>query len=171
MALVGAFLASACGYALVGRGNNLPDHIKVIGVPQFENQSGVVELDQKLTEAVRAEFQGRGRYRTDPDTSRADAVLSGTITSVRPDAVQFNTARQVSRVAITVVASVEFRDVGDNNKVLWANPSMLVREEYDLRSTVEVIDPAAFFRQDADALDRLAKAFARALVAQVLEGM
>lgn len=161
---------SACGYALVGRGDHLPDYVKVIGVPLLVNQSSVPDLDQVLTEAVRREFGSRGRYRTVPDSTGADAVLTGAITVVRSDPVDFTATRQVSRMAITVTANLEFKDVRNSNKVLWANPAHSARDEYEVSATLPT-DPSTFFRQDQNALDRLAKNFARTLVASILEGM
>jgi hypothetical protein len=161
---------AACGYALVGRGNNLPDYVKVIGVPLLVNQSSVPDMDQVLTEAVRREFSSRGRYRTVPDTANADAVLTGAITVVRSDAIDFTANRQVARIAITVAANLEFKDVRNSNKILWANPAHSARDDYDVSPTLPV-DPSTFFRNDQNALDRLAKTFARNLVASILEGM
>lgn len=160
----------ACGYALVGRGNNLPDYVKVIGVPLIINQSSVPDIDQVLTEAVRREFGSRGRYRTIPDTTNADAVLTGAITFVRADAIEFTAQRQVSRIAITVGANLEFKDLRNSNKVLWANPAHSARDDYEVSPTLPT-DPSTFFRNDQNALDRLAKTFARNLVASILEGM
>jgi hypothetical protein len=65
-----------------------------------------------------------------------------------------------------LTAKIEFRDLKDN-KVLWNNPAMQFREEYELSGTVS--DPNAFFGQDVNALDRLAAEFARTLVSAILE--
>ena len=53
------------------------------------------------------------------------------------------------------------------NKVLWSNPALQFREEYEVSGTVS--DPNAFFGQDVNALDRLAGEFARTLVSAILE--
>ena len=51
---------SSCGYSLAGRGSFLPDYINTIGVPTFANQTSVFDVEQLLTQRVRAEFIGRG---------------------------------------------------------------------------------------------------------------
>jgi hypothetical protein len=51
--LAAAVLCVSCGYALAGRGNALPEKIKVIGVPDFTNRSTVANVDRVLAEAVR----------------------------------------------------------------------------------------------------------------------
>src|SRR5688572_17568277 len=74
--------ASGCGYALAGRGNALPDTIRVIGVPDFQNRSQYPDIDRYLTESVREEFQARGRYRILPQGDGVDGVFVGTLVSV-----------------------------------------------------------------------------------------
>lgn len=160
-------MASSCGYALAGRGSFLPDYIKVIGVPQFENKSNVFNLDQKITEQVRQELQGRGRYRVLPEAN-GDAIITGAIASVSLTPTGFNASQQATRYAVIVTASVQFRDT-HTNKILWENPSLQFREEYPVSSSTTTTDTNAFFRQDATALTRLAQNFARSVVTSILE--
>ena len=58
---------AGCGYSLAGRGSALPAHIKTIGVPLFTNATTVFDVEQTLTQRVRLEFIGRGRYKVVPD--------------------------------------------------------------------------------------------------------
>ena len=62
MLIGGDVSLAGCGYALAGRGNTLPTHIRTIGVPQFVNQSSTPDIDGVLTDEVRQELQSRGRY-------------------------------------------------------------------------------------------------------------
>jgi hypothetical protein len=166
--MAAALLVSGCGYALAGRGSFLPDYIRIVGVPAFENKTSMFDIDRVLTESVRTEFAGRGRYKVQPDTDNVDAVLTGIITSVAPEATAFTAGSQASRVAIVVVASFEFRDLR-TNKVLWSNPSLRFREEYDTATTATGSDAAAFFGQNRNALQRLAQNFSRSVVTSILE--
>jgi hypothetical protein len=70
---------------------------------------------------------------------------------------------------VSLVVAVEFRDQTNNNEVIWANPSMTFRDEFDVPSSASGIDPTAAFRQDVNAVDRLAKSFARTAVTSILE--
>jgi outer membrane lipopolysaccharide assembly protein LptE/RlpB len=158
-----------CGYALAGRGNSLPASIKVIGIPLFVNHSQTPDIDQVLTRAVREEFGNHGKYVVNPDTTGADAVLTATIANVAYVVTAFNTNHQATRYAVIVTANVEFRDVTDANKVLWANPSLQFRDEYDITSNNVGLDPSSFFRSDANALERLSRNFARSVVTSILE--
>src|SRR5262249_19812372 len=57
-----AIAASGCGYSLAGRGSFLPSYVKTIGIPTFVNRTTVFNLETLLTQKVRAEFIGRGKY-------------------------------------------------------------------------------------------------------------
>jgi hypothetical protein len=157
----------SCGYALVGRGNALPTYIQSIGVPQLINHSTTPEIDQAMTEAVRVELQGKGRYRVQPDGSGVDAVLTGTVTGVTLQPIAFNENRQVTSYAIVVLASVEFRDLKEN-RVLWVNDSFRITDEYPV-NTDAAPDPVSLFTQDANARERVARRFAREVVTSIFE--
>ena len=107
LALVVALLAhSGCGYSLAGRGSFLPAYIKRIGVPQFTNNTAVFELDRQVTERVRTEFIGRGKWTIVPDSTGVDGLVTGVITSVALTPVAFNTAQQATRYALILSAAV-----------------------------------------------------------------
>ena len=80
----------------------------------------------------------------------------------------FTDERQASKYVITVVTKIEFRDV-KADKVLWQNPYLAYREDYEVTNTTNVNDPAAFLGQDVNALDRLAVELARSIVSAILE--
>ena len=159
---------SGCGYSLAGRGSALPTHIKTIGIPLFNNATSVFDVEQVLTQRVRLEFIGRGRYRVVPDDTGTDATLKGDISaiSIRPTA--FDAEQQASRYEITVVIKVEFRDVV-NDKVLYENPAQTFKEEYDVTTGQTASDPNTFLGNNSNALNRLADDFAKTVVTAVLE--
>ena len=167
--VTGALLASGCGYSLAGRGSFLPDYIKVVGVPTFTNRTSTFNLDQIVTAQVRQEFQSRGgRYRVVPEAN-GDAVLTGTITDIRLTPANVNANQQATRYIVVVTASVEFRDT-HTNKVIWSNPSLQGREEYNISSAGSATpDASQFFGQNTASLTRLAQTFARSVVTAVLE--
>jgi outer membrane lipopolysaccharide assembly protein LptE/RlpB len=164
-----ATLTSSCGYALAGRGSFLPQTIKVIGIPDFLNDTNFYEVEQVLTQKVRSEFIGRGKYKVLPQATGVDAVLKGEITSIAISPSVFNDAQQATRYVITVTAKIEFRDL-TADKVLWENPSLVFREDYDVASgTATVTDPATFFGQETNALERVSTNFARSVISAILE--
>jgi hypothetical protein len=160
--------APACGYSLAGRGSFLPAYIHTIGIPTFANRTTIFNLETMLTQKVRAEFIGRGKYQILPEATGVDALLTGEVTAVSIQPASFNPQQLASRYAITMTARIELRDMKEN-KVLWENPSVLFRQEYEATAGRSATDPAAFFQQDTSALDRMSAEFARTIVSAILE--
>jgi Lipopolysaccharide-assembly len=161
-------LFTGCGYSLAGRGSFLPAYIKTVGIPTFTNRTSVFDVEQILTQKVRTAFIGRGSYTVTPVTTGVDAVLTGTINSISLTPASFSGTQQASRYVITVVASIEFKDT-HTDKVLWQNPSMVFQEDYEASSGTSALDPAAFFSQQTQALDRISTDFASSVVSAILE--
>jgi hypothetical protein len=172
--LAGATVTSnGCGYALAGRGNFLPDYIQVIGIPTFQNHSSFFQLAELVTDKIRTEFIGRGNYKITPEAVGADAVLIGAVTSVIIVPTNFSTEQQASRYTISVLANIELRET-QKDTVLWSNPAIAVREEYDATSALGndptgFVDPSAFFNQETNAIERIGNEFARTVVSAILE--
>jgi hypothetical protein len=167
-ALVAGVGGAGCGYALAGTGSFLPAYIKTIGVPEFANRTTVFNLETLLTQKVRAEFIGRGRYEILPEAGDVDALLTGEVASVSIVPASFTNQQLASRYVITMAARVELRDLREN-RVIWENPSLVFRQEYEAQSGTGALDPAAFFGQDVNALDRMSTDFARTIVSAILE--
>lgn len=171
--VLAAVLASnGCGYALAGRGNFLPSYIRVIGIPSFENHTSFFQMAQLVTDKVRTEFIGRGNYKIVPELLGADAVLVGAVTNVTIVPTNF-AAQQASRYTITVTANIQLRDVAKDT-ILWSNPAVSIREEYDATSSISndpsgFVDPSSFFTQESNALERISSEFSRSVVSAILE--
>jgi hypothetical protein len=159
---------SGCGYALAGRGSFLPAYIRTIGIPTFTNRTTVFNVETLLSQKVRSEFIGRGKYQILPEATGVDALLVGEITAVSIQPASLNPQLLASRYAIAMSARIELRDIREN-KVLWENPSVMFRQEYDATGGRSILDPAAFFQQDANALERISSEFARTIVSAILE--
>jgi hypothetical protein len=168
LAIAAALSCAACGYALAGRGAFLPESIRTIGVPTFTNATAYFEIAQILTDKVRTEFIGRGKYQILPESDGVDALLTGQVTGISVAPASFSQQQQASRYIITITASIELKDA-KTGTVLWNNPSMSFREEYDSSSTVSPTDPAAFFGQESNAVQRVTTEFARTVVSAILE--
>jgi outer membrane lipopolysaccharide assembly protein LptE/RlpB len=162
---------SGCGYSLSGRGSFLPSYIKVISVPPFANNTPIIDIDRRLTEAVRGELIGRGRYKIESDRSKpSDAVLTGEILNVSSVPAAFDEQQRATQYNIVVVAKIEFRDM-KTDKVLWAHPALPITERYDVTTTTGT-DPGnvgTFLGQNANAMQRLSSEFGRAVVSAILE--
>jgi hypothetical protein len=161
--------STGCGYSLAGRGSFLPAYIKTIGVPLFDNTTKFFEVDEILTNKVRAELIGRGRYKVVPEAS-GEALFIGTVTNVTLTPTGFGPDRQATRYTLAITVKVEFRDVRED-KALWENPGFVVQEEYDIPQGTPggTQDTEAFLRQDTTALDRISTTFARTIVSAIME--
>jgi len=168
LAIACAISVSGCGYALSGRGSFLPAYIRTIGVPTFTNLTTVFNLETMLTQKVRSEFIGRGKFQILPQDGGVDALLTGEVTTVTIAPASFSPEQLASRYALTMTAKIELRDMREN-KVLWENPSVMFRQEYEATSGQNAVDPSAFFQQDANALERMSSDFARTIVSAILE--
>ncbi len=157
---------AGCGYTLAGRGSFLPTYIRVIGVPPFTNNTTVFDLERTITERVRTEFIGRGRYQVVPDAEGVDAVLNGTIVNVTLEPTGFNQNNQATRYLVRMTMNLEFRDL-KAGKVIWENPAQQFDEEYDL--TTGTGPESGFLGLDRTAIDRVATDVAKRTVSAILE--
>ena len=84
-------VGGGCGYSLAGRGIFLPAYIQTIGVPTFTNRTPVFNLETQLTQKVRSEFIGRGKYKIVPEATDVDALLDRrSVVSVVPQPASFD---------------------------------------------------------------------------------
>jgi outer membrane lipopolysaccharide assembly protein LptE/RlpB len=169
LVLVAAIGSASCGYTLAGRGSFLPESIKTIGVPAFVNRTPYYEVGQILTQSVRTELIGRGKYKVLPQDTDVDAILKAEVSSLSLAPTDFDENHQATRYAITVHMSIQLVQAKDN-KVLWQDPNKVFREEYSQTSGSDgVLDAASFFGQSSNALERMSSDFARSVVAAILE--
>jgi hypothetical protein len=160
---------SGCGYALAGRGSFLPDYIQVVGIPQFENRSSFSQVEQVLTEKVRTEFIGRGKYRVISDAPGSDAVLSGEVLAISVQPVGFTEQQLASRYLFTWTMKVAFTD-SRTNEVLWSNDALTFRGEYELSTRGDTANlGSTFVDQERSSVDRIATDVARSVVTSILE--
>ena len=162
------FAVSCAGYHLAGRGGEssfIPDGVRVIGVPQFENRTDQPQLDLRISEALIDEFVRRGRYQARPDSRGAEVVLEGAIESYRTEPVTFSVGGRYERVEVTVTARIRLVQSAPE-KVLWAQNHYIFRQQYELPKT-----PVTQFDREIVAIDEIARDFALSVVTTLLEGM
>jgi hypothetical protein len=164
-----ALLLSVSGfrecYGPAGRGDGLPKHIKTLAIPPFQNPSLRYKVEQRFTSAVVDEAIRRARSLKVVSTPEgADAVMIGAIKyfSFRPVLLDdFGRARLFE---ITLYVAVTVRDQ-TKNKVLFDNQNYVFRGEYEIPG-----DPKTFFNEEGPATDRIARDFAKSVIATILEG-
>jgi curli biogenesis system outer membrane secretion channel CsgG len=168
-AIVCALASSSCGYALAGRGSFLPQDIRLVGIPQLVNNTTFFQIEQVLTEKIRAEFIGRGNYVVIPDTTGADAVITGQVTGLSVQPTGFTDQQLASRYIFTITMKVAFTDTR-TNMVLWSNDSLSFSSEYELATRgADVLNASAFLDQERSSFDRIATDIARSVVTAITE--
>jgi hypothetical protein len=90
------------------------------------------------------------------------------VTTVTLVPASFTPTQQASRYALVMTARIELKDM-QSGTVLWENPSVMFRQEYEAAGGNTAVDPNAFFNQQANALERVSSDFARTIVSAILE--
>jgi hypothetical protein len=158
--------AGGCGYGLAGRTSQLPDRVRTIGIPPLANTTTMLQIEQGLTQSLRSELIGRGRYRVVSGPAGADAVLSGTVTGVTLEPVGFTDEQRAARYLFTLTLAMRLDDA-TTDEVLWANDALVFREEYELAT--RGLGDSAFVDQGRAAFERIARDVARTVVTSMLD--
>jgi len=154
-----------CGYRTAGRADRLPQTVRTIAVPGFENKTTTYRIEQILTAAVVREFISRTRYRVVHDvTDAADATLRGTVISTQLAPVTYDSQTGRASSAIIIV-NMKVSLVERGGKVLFENQNYSFREQYQISREI-----SSFFEEESPAIERLSQDFARTLVSNILEG-
>ena len=157
---------SACGYHTLGAATHLPPDAQILSVPVFTTHTDTYHTEVAITDAVIREFATRSRLRVTPSPEgQPDVVLHGTLLQQTVVPLTYNTStQQSSSYLVTIVVSVTL--TGRDGKILYENKNYVFREQF--QSTTDL---PTFFDESPGAVARLSRDFARALVADVLEGM
>jgi hypothetical protein len=163
-----AATSSGCGYALAGRGSFLPVSIRTVGIPLLENRSTFFQVEDILTEKIRAEFIGRGKYTVTPEETGADALLTGEVLGISVAPVGINENQLASRYLFTVALKMAFTDTR-TQEVIWQDDGLVFRGEYDLGTSGAQIAGDTLLDQQRSSMDRIATDVARTVVTAILE--
>jgi len=159
------FVVPGCGYHAVGSATHLPPGTKTMSVPVFATKTNAYRTETVMTTAVIREFAARTHLRVTPsEGGDPDTVLHGTILTQTVAPLTYNSQTQQSSsflITITVAVNLTARD----GRVLYKNDNYVFRQQY--QSTTDL---PTFLEENPAAVERLSRDFARALVADVLEG-
>ena len=160
---------SGCGYALAGRGSFLPASIRRVGIPKLENRSQFFQVEDILTDKIRSEFIGRGKYAVTSEETGVDALLTGEVLGISVVPVGISEQQFASRYLFTIALKMEFTDT-QTQDVIWQNDSLVFRGEYDLQTRSNTpIGGDTFLDQERSSVDRIATDVARSVVTAILE--
>jgi Lipopolysaccharide-assembly len=157
-------ITTSCGYHTSAHSVRLPSDMHTIYVPAFANLTHTYHIEDTLTAAVVRELRSRTSYRiVTSNDGTADATLNGTVTLTNIAPLTYNS--QTGGISSSLVfLAMKVSLIGRNGKVLWDNPNLLYREQYQIAN-----NGTDFFEEEGPALDRLASSFSQTLVSDMLE--
>ena len=110
-------MCSGCGYTASPA--LLPQHLKTLAIPVFENGTPEAQLEQQITTAVVAAFVKDNHLRI-VDEKSANAVIRGKVTQYRNAVFGFTNASTATQYRVTVGVQVTFKDLVKNRE-LWSD--------------------------------------------------
>ena len=159
-ALAALLLALAgCGYALVGRGSNIPEDVRSVYLQPLANRTQRSQVEQALTRAVADELVTRQRFAVVGSETEANAEIQGAVTGFGVTPVTFDAEGRATEYEISITAQITFKRVGTEGKVIWKSDRYTFRENYP-------VDPssAEYFDREDQAIETASKRFAETLV-------
>lgn len=147
------------------RNSGLPEHVRTVAVPPFQNAALRYKIEHRFTEAVMNEVIRRGKgLRVQSEPKGADVVVDGTIKSFAFYGVLLDTRGRARIFEVTITAAVTVRDQV-KNRVLYDNQDYVFRGEFEFSD-----DPRTFFNEEDPAVERLARSFSESLVSTLVTG-
>lgn len=121
-------LLAGCDYHLQGRNAELPGGVKTLYVELLANATYKPFLENEVTNAVVERFSRNPRVQIVEDRNRADAILSGTITSYGRGALSYDQDDKIAEYRSKMRLEAVLRRA-DNAEALWKG-NVAWAEEY-----------------------------------------
>lgn len=155
---------SGCGYALVGRGSNVPEDVREVYLQPLENRTQRSQVEQFLTRAMADELVTRQRFAVVGAAEGADAVISGSVVGFDAIPVTFDPTGRATEYEIAITAQIAFKRTG-SGQVIWSTDRYTFRESYP-------IDPSQpdYFDREDEAIEDATRRMAETMVSDLLEG-
>jgi hypothetical protein len=145
--------------------SQLPEHIKTVAVPAFQNTALRYKIEHRFTQAVMNELVHRGHgIRVQSEREGADAVIDGVVKTFGFSGVLLDDKGRARIFEVTITAAVTVRDQHDN-RVLYDNQNFIFRGEFEFAN-----DPRNFFNEEDPAVLRIARSFAESIVSTLING-
>jgi outer membrane lipopolysaccharide assembly protein LptE/RlpB len=109
-------LAMGCGYTASPA--LLPQHLKTVAIPVFENGTPEVRLEEELTNAVILRFIQDNHLKV-VDEKSANSVIRGRVTQYKNAVFGFTQQATSNEYRVTVGVEVTFKDLVKNRE-LWS---------------------------------------------------
>jgi outer membrane lipopolysaccharide assembly protein LptE/RlpB len=122
---------TGCGYSFRG---NLPDHIKTVAVPIFQNKTSEPGVESLLTSAVIDAFASNGRLRV-VKPEEADAILTGEVVGYGVLSIAYDNLANVRQYRLVVTMNLRLRDV-KKNETLFDQQGLKEQSDFQVLGAV-----------------------------------
>lgn len=141
--LILVFCSASCGYGFRGSESALPPDVTQVYIPLIKNLSSEPGLEITLTEALRDEFERYGVLTVVDKRNQADAILQGSILSVKQETSTTTSNTDTALQLATVLRiSAELRRT--TGELLWKNEDLSASKVFGAESGVVVTSSAEF---------------------------
>jgi PBP1b-binding outer membrane lipoprotein LpoB len=156
--LFAILLFAGCAHYRVG--SDVPEELRSIAVPVFENASGFPEIDALVTQYVLREFQREGTFKIDT-LNDASLKLLGKLThsNLQPLNYDRNFGSRTSEYQYTLVAQITLVERGTGKLLLADKP---------IKASTTFLTHGDMLTGMQDAGPRIARNLSRAIVDAVL---
>jgi len=169
--LLASFFFTGCGYQIAGRGAHIPEGVRTIAIPVFENKTLEPIVEEEFTPVVIREFLRDSRIEV-VSRSQAGLVLRGSVTSYKESPLSFDRDQNVLEYRITVITHlILVRPNGSPNgssngsgEILWERD---VTESAEYRASSDVMSTRV---AKLLALQEIARNLAQDAADRVLQG-
>jgi len=155
-----AALLAATGCATYRFGSTVPEELRTVAVPVFENASGYPELDAVVTQYVLREFQREGTFKIRTVDNASLKLLGKLVRSeLLPLRYDRNYGSRASEYRYTLVAEITLVDRGTGKLLIDAMP---------IKANTTFLTQGDMLTGMQDAYPRIAKELSRSIVDAIL---
>jgi len=128
--LLCAFLLIACGYQFAGSGS-FPEGVNYIFIEVIENRTSKIGVERVVTNQIIFEFSKRRESSLVNKLDQADAILKGSINSIRTQTISRLDSSVANEREVTMTVNLKLIK-RDGGAVIWAANGLSDREAYDV---------------------------------------
>ena len=158
-------LISGCGYQLGKVVINLPENVRTISIPTFQNHSFEPAIENIITRQVRQAFLASSRLELINNTQEADLLIEGSVTAFDLFPLSIDRNRNVV-IENRIKISLDIRLRGsEEDQTIWHDPHLETTAVFLVQE-----DPSATRVARDRAILEASEHFAEDLVHRVFEG-
>ena len=127
---LGLFCLSACGYRFAGSGS-FPEGVDYIFIEVIENRTSKIGVERIVTNQMIFEFSRRRENSLVSKLDEADAILKGSINSIRTQTISRVDTEVANEREVTMKLDLKLIKK-DGGAVIWVANGLSDREAYDV---------------------------------------